>query len=62
MVNVRHPNITYPIYPGINDQPEEPTELKGGNGADQVQRYNNLINAIAPRILLDFSTAETDLG
>jgi hypothetical protein len=62
MVNLRDSAITYPIYPGINDQPEKPTELKGGNGADQVQRYNNLIDAIAPRILLDFSTAETDLG
>jgi len=62
MVNVRHPDITYPIYPGINDQPEEPTSLKGGNGADQVARYNNLIKAIAPRILLDLSTTDSDLG
>jgi len=62
MVNLKDPTITYPVYPGINDQPEEPTELKGGNGADQVQRYNNLISAIAPRLLLDFSTTDNDLG
>ena len=62
MVNLRDSTIVYPIYPGINDQPEEPTELKGGNGADQVARYNNLISAIAPRILLDFSTTDSDLG
>jgi len=62
MTNLRRSDIFYPIYPDINDQPEPPTSLKGGNGADFIQRFNNLISAIAPRIILDFSNAEADLG
>jgi len=62
MSNVRSENILYPIFPGVNDQPIQPSENSPGNGADFIARYNNLVNAIAPRLLLDFSTTETDLG
>ena len=55
-------NILYPIFENINDNPEPPNALKPGNGADLIERYNNLVRAIAPRIELDLSNAETDLG
>jgi len=61
-MNIRSESILYPIFPGVNDQPIQPSENSPGNGADFVVRYNNLIDAIAPRLLLDFSTTETDLG
>jgi len=62
MTNLRRADLLYPVYPEINDQPEPPTQFKGGNGADFIQRFNNLVSAIAPRLQLDFSSTETDLG
>jgi hypothetical protein len=62
MTNLRRSEITYPIISGVVDQPEAPTNLRGGNGADLVARYNRLIDAIAPKILIDFSSADSDLG
>jgi len=62
MTNLRRSDILYPVYPDINDQPEPPTQFQGGNGADFIQRFNNLVSAIAPRLQLDFSSTETDLG
>lgn len=54
MPNLKSNDILYPIFPNINDQPQAPTSEQEGNGADLVQRYNNLINAIAPRIKIRF--------
>lgn len=54
--------IFYPVFPGINDQPQAPTSKVAGNGADFIERYNKLVDAIAPSIQLDFSTTETDLA
>lgn len=55
MSNVRSENILYPIFSGVNDQPIQPSENSPGNGADFIARYNNLVNAIAPQLQLDFT-------
>ena len=55
-------DIHYPVFPGINDSPQAPNEQQGGNGADFIKRFNDLVTAIAPVIKLDLSNAESDLG
>lgn len=55
MLNLRSDTIRYPIFPNINDQPTAPTSERGGNGADFIERYNALIDVIAPRVKLNFN-------
>ena len=55
-------DIHYPVFSGINDSPQAPNEQQGGNGADFIKRFNDLVRAIAPVIKLDLSNVESDLG
>lgn len=37
-------NFKVPVFTNINDKPVEPTPSKAGNGADIINRFNNLVD------------------
>lgn len=40
-------DLIIPTFPGINDQPVNPTASRAGNGAHLIKSYNDLINKLS---------------